>query len=126
MEVAIPEFQVIFTREVRNAVIGSGIYGVTNSRSEADTILKISIMEQTRDSLARVSDDTGLSDVLSVEILANYVLENRSGDTLREGDQIVRGQILREEGFAESFRQTTPALATSLANRVVENAFVTW
>lgn len=126
MEVAIPEFQVIFTREVRNAVIGSGIYGVTNSRSEADSILKISIMEQTRDSLARVSDDTGLSDVLSVEILANYVLENRSGDTLREGDQIVRGQILREEGFAESFRQTTPALATSLANRVVENAFVTW
>ncbi len=92
----------------------------------ADSLLKVSITEQARDSLARVSDDTGLSDVLSVEIIANYVLENTSGDTLREGERVARGQILRDEGFAESFRQTTPALAKSLAEGVIQNAFVTW
>jgi len=126
MEVAIPEFQVIFSRELRNAIIATGSYKVSDNRSVADAVLQVSITEQTRDSLARVSGDTGLSDVLSVEIYANYALEGTGGNTLSEGDSLVRGQILRNNGFAESFRQTTPSLAKSLAEDVVQSAFLSW
>jgi hypothetical protein len=119
--VAIP-----LNRELREAVIRLSFSRLSKDSAHADRILKITITERQRESLARRSDDTGLSDVLSLKLTAKYVVSDANGLTLKNGEVSVEGQVFRSSGFGESSRQRLPSMLRNLADDILQDSLLNW
>jgi hypothetical protein len=125
-EVSIADMAVPLNREIREALIGNTAYVLASSRDQADFLLETVVVDRAKTTLARRSDDSGLSDVLGVELAVRFDLKNRQGDSIKTGSIAVRGQLFRDEGFSESSRQRMPSMVRDLAREIVQAAFVAW
>ena len=126
LEVPLSGVAIPLNRELREAVIRNGSLMLAGSADEADRVIRVSVSERQRESLARRSTDTGLSDDLSLELVADFELVNEWGEVLEEGRISVTGQIFRDVGFGESTRQRMPAMLRDLANDILQASFLDW
>lgn len=126
VEEAISGVAIPLNRELREAIIRSRLHDLPSQRESADQILKVVLKKQERVSLARRTEDTGLSDVLGLTFVCQYELIRRDAEVLRSGELEVSGQIFRQAGFIESSRQTTPILLRELADDILHASVLNW
>lgn len=126
METAVPDVLIPLQRELREQVIRNTAMRLVEATDNADAELHIVVNELSRQSLARRSDDTGLSDVLRMELTATYQLKTSGGLVSRSGVIHAEGPIFRDAGFQESARQRTPAIVKDLADEILQDAFLGW
>lgn len=128
VEEAIADVALPLNRELRENVIRNRALKLVESKGHADVHLRVTLLSRERDSLARRSDDTGLSDVLRLELFAAYELvdSNHPGTMIRHGKVSVEGQVFRDAGFNESARQRIPAMLRDLADDILQEAFLDW
>lgn len=126
VEEAISSVAIPLNRELREAIIRSRLYDLSPRRELADRIFKVVLKKQERVSLARRPDDTGLSDVLGLTLVCQYVLFDSDAEVLRTGELEVSGQIFRESGFIESSRQTKPIFLKELADDILHASVLNW
>ena len=126
MEEAVAGVAVPLNRELREAVIRDGSFRLSRDVSRADRILRVAITRRGRESLARHSDDTGLSDILSLELYAEYAVSDPGGVILKTGEITVEGQVFREAGFGESSRQRLVSMLRDLADDILHDSLLSW
>ena len=127
MEEIIADVAIPLNRELREQVIRNRRFVLVEDASIADVELWTTIESRERESLARRSDDTGLSDVLRFDLFASYQLRpTGTGEALKEGEVIVEGQLFRDAGFNESARQRLPSMLRDLADDILQEAFMDW
>lgn len=126
MEESVSDVAIPLNRELREAVIRDGSYRLSGNPAKADRFLKITITARERESLARHSDDTGLSDVLSMELFATYLVTDANDLVLKTGEVSVEGQVFRSSGFSESSRQRLPSMLRDLADDILQDSLLSW
>ena len=126
MDESVAGVAVPLNRELREAVIRDGSFRLSSDASRADRILRVTITRRERESLARHSDDTGLSDILSLELYAEYEASDHDGNILKTGEVSVEGQIFREAGFGESSRQRLVSMLRDLADDILHDSLLSW
>jgi len=127
MEAIVADVAIPLNRELREQVIRNRRFLLVEDASGADVELWTTIESRERESLARRSDDTGLSDVLRFDLAASYQLRSAgTEEVLKEGKVIVEGQLFREAGFNESARQRLPSMLRDLADDILQEAFMEW
>jgi hypothetical protein len=126
MEDSVSGVAVPLNRELREAVIREGTYRLSGDPAHADRFLKITIAKRERESLARHSDDTGLSDVLSLELFAKYLVSDANDRVVKTGEVSVEGQVFRSSGFGESSRQRLPSMLRDLADDILQDSLLSW
>lgn len=115
---------VALNRELREAAIRNRNFTLTESEQSLYS-LSVVVKYRERESLARRSKDTGLSDVLRLELVAAYKLEANSV-VVKQGELSVDGQIFRDSGFVESSRQRIPSLLRELADDILNDSHLNW
>ncbi|MEQ9825550.1 MAG: hypothetical protein ABQ298_14285 [Puniceicoccaceae bacterium] len=126
MDAVVADVMVPLQRELREQVIRNPSMQLVNSPGLADARLHVIVDQLLRETLARRSDDTGLADVMRLELVLRYELEDAEGQVTREGVVDAGGPIFREAGFAESARQRLPAILNELARDILQEAFFDW
>ncbi len=126
MEEVIAEVAIPLNRELREQVVRNRSLRLVESRQAADKQLWVTVTSRERNSLARRSKDTGLSDVLRLELIAVYSLKSSDSTVSKSGEVSVEGQVFRDPGFNESARQRMPAMLRDLADDILQEAFLDW
>ncbi|MCG8528315.1 MAG: hypothetical protein MI748_18180 [Opitutales bacterium] len=126
MDVALADVSITLNRELRESILRNGSLNLAHSRETAHHVLKVTVKDRERESLARRSSDTGLSDVLRVEIFAEYHLLDSNEKVIREDEVSVVGQVFRELGFQESSQQRLSSMMRDLAEDITASAFTVW
>jgi len=126
MKEVIAGVAVPLNRELREQVIRDPAIRLVESKDEADVLLHVSVEQRQRESLARRSNDTGLSDVLRLEIVVSYEVLASDGKPLKQGEVSEEGQVFRDAGFNESARQRIPSMLRDLADDILQEAFMDW
>jgi len=117
---------IALNRELRERAIRDASLKLVESEANADYVLRVTIEKRSRKSLARRSNDTGLSDVLSLDIVCSYELDKSNGDVVKKGEVESDGQVFRSAGFNESARQRVPSMLRDLADDILQDAFLDW
>lgn len=126
MEESVSGVAVPLNRELREAVIRDGAFRLSGDVSEADRVLRVTITRRERESLARHSGDTGLSDILSLEYYADYEVSDARSEVLKTGEVMVEGQVFRSAGFGESARQRQVSMLRDLADDILHDSLLSW
>lgn len=126
MDAVVADVLVPLQRELREEVIRNPSMQLVNSPKRADAHLHVVVEQLRRETLARRSDDTGLADVMQLELVLRYELRAAEGQVTREGVVNAGGPIFRDAGFAESARQRLPAILNELARDILQAAFFDW
>ena len=126
MEESVSGVAVPLNRELREAVIRDGAFRLSSDASGADRVIRVTIVRRERESLARHSDDTGLSDILSLEYYADYEVSDAQGEALKTGTIMVEGQVFRTAGFGESARQRQVSMIRELADDILHDSLLSW
>lgn len=125
MQDSVSGVAISLNRELRESVIRGGHFQMAGSKDHADRILSVVIVRGERESLAR-SNDTGLSDVIRVELFAEYDLFDSNGECVKTGRVSIDGQVFRSSGFIESSRQRLPSMLRDLADDILQDSILIW
>lgn len=134
-----PQAQALLSAQVREAVIGDGRVRLIADRSEADTVLLMTLSDYTRRAGARRQDDTELAQDFDLTLRVQLDLyDQRNGSYLFEDRQLeaqTRGYINDPyaatgepdtQGLIQSEFNAMPRLARELGRKAADELLGVW
>ena len=127
-DVSIPQAQVLFTTQLREAFIQDGRITLVNSAEGADAVLQITLLGFDRKVVVSLPSDKGLARRFDESLRAQATLiDNRTQQPLFSNRPItVQRGVFTDSGQIPAEYQALPLLAEQLAGESVHAVLDTW
>ncbi len=124
----IPQAQVLFTTQLREAFIRDGRVTLVDSAEAADAVLRISLVGYDRTVAVSRTDDTGLARRFDLALQAHATLtDNHSKQNyFAERSLTAKRGVFTDSGLVPAEFETLPLLAEQLADETVHAVLDVW
>jgi Lipopolysaccharide-assembly len=127
-DVLLPQAQVLFTTQLREAFIKDGRVTLVNSAASADAVLQVALLGYDRTVVVSLPTDKGLARRFDESLRASATLsDNRTQQALFANRPLtVQRGVFTDSGQIPAEYQALPLLAEQLAGETVHAVLDTW